>query len=83
MSKPTPYASTTKARTEAAAEIETMGEDIETTGRHLYSIHPRRLGGRWEVVTITADGAPLHHDGATLDAAYLASMQWPATPPPF
>ena len=82
MSKP-PYASTTAGRQAAAAEIERMVMDINaTTERWLHAIHPR-LGGRWEVVTITADGAPLHHDGATLDAAYLAAMQWPATPPPF
>jgi hypothetical protein len=83
MSKPPRYASTTKGREAAAAEIERMVRDIATTGRYVFAIHPRRMGGLLEIVVITAEGELISHTAPTLNEAYLAAMHWPATPPPF
>lgn len=86
MSEPTKYASTTKARNEAAAEIERMAADIATTGRVFNGMFPPFIGSDnegWRIETIDEDGYTWEHDAPTLDAAYLAAMHWPSTPPPF
>lgn len=76
------YASTTAGRQAAAAEIERMVNDIATMGRELYAIYtPPDLS--WIIETISTDGNISEHTGATLDAAYLAAMNWPDTPPLF
>lgn len=73
------YASTTKGRNEAEAEIERMIADIAMMGRELYAIYaPPDLS--WIIETISVDGNISEHTGATLDEAYLKALAWPATP---
>jgi len=87
MTKPTTrYASTTKVRNEAAAEIERMDDDLEQDGRKLYAIYPpiglRREDG-WRVSFIDGFGEVYDFDAETLNEAYLLALAWPDTPPPF
>ena len=80
MCNPPPrYASTTEGRNEAAAEIERMARDISEVQGAVVTIRHYTYANRWEIVT----AGLIEHTGDTLDAAYLAAMHWPDTPPPF
>jgi hypothetical protein len=83
MSKPTRYASTTKGREAAAAEIERMDDDIRRRGAWVMGIYRLSNTRRWAIVTIEPDGDSEEHTGPTLNDAYLAAMHYPAPPPPF
>ena len=84
MTKPAnPYASTTAGRAAAAAEIERMAADLKQHDRALFAIYQADNTGGWRLEFSDIQGFIYAVDGDTLDAAYLAAMHWPGTPPPF
>ena len=77
------YVSRLPDRRKAQDAIVAMSADIEQHGRALYAIFPPLLDGNWTVMTVDSNGAMHRHEGATLDAAYLAALWWPDEVVPF